>query len=48
MRQAKSIFSGRDFLIERPILKAISGKKRYVLLLDEVEKASGGEGIHAA
>ena len=33
-------FYGRDFLIERPILKAISGKKRYVLLLDEVEKAS--------
>lgn len=27
-------------MIERPILKAISGKKRYVLLLDEVEKAS--------
>ena len=39
-QQAKSIFDGRDFLIERPILKAISGKKRYVLLLDEVEKAS--------
>ena len=33
-------FYGRDFLIERPILKAIIGKKRYVLLLDEVEKAS--------
>lgn len=33
-------FYGKDFLIERPILKAISGKKRYVLLLDEVEKAS--------
>ena len=33
-------FYRRDFLIERPILKAISGKKRYVLLLDEVEKAS--------
>lgn len=33
-------FYGRDFLIERPILKTISGKKRYVLLLDEVEKAS--------
>lgn len=33
-------FYGRDFLIERPILKAISGEKRYVLLLDEVEKAS--------
>ena len=33
-------FYGCDFLIERPILKAISGKKRYVLLLDEVEKAS--------
>lgn len=33
-------FYGRDFLIERPILKAISGKKRYVLLLDEAEKAS--------
>ena len=33
-------FYGRSFLIERPILKAISGKQRYVLLLDEVEKAS--------
>lgn len=33
-------FYGKDFLIERPILKAISGKQRYVLLLDEVEKAS--------
>lgn len=33
-------FYGCDFLIERPILRAISGKKRYVLLLDEVEKAS--------
>lgn len=33
-------FYGKDFLIERPVLKAISGKKRYVLLLDEVEKAS--------
>lgn len=33
-------FFGTDFLIERPVLKAISGKKRYVLLLDEVEKAS--------
>lgn len=33
-------FYGRDFLIERPVLKALSGKKKYVLLLDEVEKAS--------
>lgn len=37
---SKINFYGRDFLIERPILKAISGKKRYVLLLDEIEKSS--------
>lgn len=40
MQAGKINFYGRDFLIERPILKAISGKKRYILLLDEVEKAS--------
>ena len=33
-------FYGKDFLIERPILKAINGKGRKVLLLDEIDKAS--------
>lgn len=33
-------FYGRDFLIERPVLKAISGGERCVLLLDEIDKAS--------
>lgn len=32
-------FYGRDFLLERPILKAINGKGRKVLLLDEIDKA---------
>jgi MoxR-like ATPase len=32
-------FYGPDFLIERPILKAISSDKRTVLLLDEIDKA---------
>lgn len=33
-------FFGKDFLIERPVLKAISGKGRCVLLLDEIDKAA--------
>ena len=33
-------FYGKDSLIERPILKAINGKGRKVLLLDEIDKAS--------
>lgn len=33
-------FYGKEFLIKRPILRAISGKEKCVLLLDEVEKAS--------
>ena len=33
-------FYGKDFLIERPILKAISGKEKCVLLLDEIDKSS--------
>lgn len=33
-------FYGKNFLIKRPILKAISEKQKCVLLLDEVEKAS--------
>lgn len=33
-------FYGRDFLIERPILKAITRPKRCVLLLDEIDKCS--------
>ena len=33
-------FYGKDFLIERPILKAINGQERKVLLLDEIDKAS--------
>ena len=38
---AKKIdFYGEDFLIRRPILESIWGEKRYVLLLDEVDKAS--------
>lgn len=38
---AKNIdFYGKDFLIERPVLKSISGDKRCVLLLDEIDKSS--------
>ena len=33
-------FYGKEFLIERPILRAINGKERCVLLLDEIDKAS--------
>ena len=33
-------FYGEDFLIRRPIVKAFSGEARYVLLLDEIDKAS--------
>lgn len=33
-------FFGEDFLIKRPILEAISGTQRYVLLLDEIDKCS--------
>ena len=32
-------FYGPEFLIERPILKAINGKERCVLLIDELDKA---------
>lgn len=32
-------FYGREFLIERPVLKAIDGTGRKVLLLDEMDKA---------
>lgn len=32
-------FYGKEFLIERPILKAINGKGRKVLLIDECDKA---------
>ncbi len=38
---AKDIdFYGKDFLIRRPILEALSGEQQYVLLLDEVDKSS--------
>lgn len=33
-------FFDKNFLIERPLLKAISGDKKKVLLLDEVDKTS--------
>lgn len=33
-------FFGENFLIQRPLLKAISGDKRKVLLLDEIDKTS--------
>lgn len=33
-------FYGKDFLIERPIMQAINGSGRKVLLLDEIDKAS--------
>lgn len=36
---SKLDFYGRDFLIERPILRAINGTGRKVLLLDEIDKA---------
>jgi len=32
-------FFGKEFLIERPILKSISGNKKCVLLLDEIDKS---------
>lgn len=32
-------FYGEDFLLPRPILKSITGKKRCVLLIDEIDKA---------
>lgn len=32
-------FYGKDFLIERPVLKAINGTGRKVLLFDEIDKA---------
>ena len=32
-------FYGSDFMIKRPILKAITGEKRYVLCIDELDKA---------
>ena len=38
---AKDIdFYGKDFLIERPVLKSINQKQKCVLLLDEIEKSS--------
>lgn len=38
---AKNIdFFGKDFLIERPVLKSINGNERCVLLLDEIDKSS--------
>lgn len=38
---AKTIdFYGKDFLIRRPVLESIWGEQRYVLLFDEVDKAS--------
>lgn len=33
-------FYGKEFLIRRPILQSITGEKRCVLLLDEVDKSS--------
>ena len=33
-------FYGEEFLIKRPIVKAFNGEKRYVLLLDEIDKSS--------
>lgn len=33
-------FYGPEFLIERPVLKAINGDKRKVLLIDEIDKCS--------
>ena len=33
-------FYGKDFLIERPIMQAINGTGKKVLLLDEIDKAS--------
>lgn len=33
-------FYGKDFLIERPVMQAINGTGRKVLLLDEIDKAA--------
>lgn len=41
MDVAKTIdFYGKDFLIRRPVLESIWGEQRYVLLFNEVDKAS--------
>ena len=41
LEMTKSInFYGKDFLIKRPILKALTCKKNCVLLIDEIDKAS--------
>ena len=41
MDVAKTIdFYGKDFLIRRPVLESIWGEQRYILLFDEVDKAS--------
>ena len=32
-------FYGKDFLIERPVLRAINGKGKKVILFDEIDKA---------
>ena len=38
---AESIdFYGEEFLIRRPVVEAFSGNRRYVLLLDEIDKSS--------
>lgn len=37
---SKIDFYGKDFLIKRPLLQAITGESRCVLLLDELDKAS--------
>ena len=35
-----SVLYGKDFLLRRPVLESIWGEQRYVLLFDEVDKAS--------
>lgn len=37
---SKIDFYGKDFLIQRPILKALNGEQKCVLLLDEIDKSS--------
>lgn len=41
METVKTIdFFNKDFIIKRPLLQALSGEQRYVLLLDEIDKST--------
>ena len=40
MKKEDIDFYGEEFLIKRPVLESLCGEKKYVLLLDEVDKCS--------